>query len=48
MDVHYAKATLRLISEYPVGKQEVEKCVNKYGGEKEEEIRKNLFSKGTT
>lgn len=45
MDVQYAKATLILISEYPKGRQEVEKCIEKYGGEKESEIRKLLFPK---
>lgn len=45
MDLQYAKATLILISEYPKGRAEVEKCITKYGGEKEPEIRKLLFAR---
>lgn len=48
MDFQYAKATLVLISEYPKGREEVNKCIGKYGGEKEPEIRKIIFAKNTT
>lgn len=41
----YAKSILTLICEYPAAKKQIEKCISKYGGDKEAVLYKSLFPK---